>query len=470
MQERTLRRRVLALTTILSFLTPFMINATNLAIPKISEDLKADAVAVNWVALIYLLATAALLVPMGRLADLYGRKKVFVLGTAIYAGASLLAALAPSIESLIVARAGQGIGGAMAGATAVAILVSVYPPEERGRVLGINVAAVYTGLSSGPVLGGLMIQHWGWRSIMGLVALISALVVPLALLWIRREWAEAAGQSFDWPGALFYGIALIAVMYGLSSLYEQPLSRWLLPAGVLGLLSFGWIEVHMAGRPLLDLRYFRGNRLFIISSLVALIQYLATSALTLLLSLYLQGIRNLGPQMAGLVLLAHPALMALFSPPAGRLSDRLEPHLLASLGIALTTGALLGFSFLQHDSPLLWVILLLGLMGIGFALFSSPNTNAIMGAVSRQEYGVASSVVGTMRSIGQSLSIAVTLLLFTIYVGRAEVSAEAMRQDPAIGLGLLNLMRFGLRLFAALAVGGLVLSLLRGRLRPQAGR
>lgn len=470
-ESRAVRRYVLAITTLASFLTPFMVSSINLAVPNISADLGADAVALNWVALVYLLATAALMVPFGRLADLYGRRKVFLAGLVVYGLASALAAVVGSVELLIVFRAGQGIGGAMVSATAVAILTASFPPDQRGRVLGINSAAVYTGLSMGPVLGGFLTQQVGWRSIFVLNAVAVAMIVPLALAKLRREWAEAAGQSFDWGGAALYVVALVAFMYGVSSLYEVAYARWLALGGALGLGLFVWVELRVP-RPILDLRRFHGNRLFIFSNLTALIQYVATFAVTFMLSLYLQVVQGVSPQRAGLILLAQPVMMAVLSPLSGWLSDRLEPRLISSIGMVLTGGTLGVFSFFDATTPVGLVLGMQAVMGFGFALFSSPNTNALMGAVSRRDYGVAASVLGTMRSVGQAFSMAVLLLLFTIYVGRVEVSAGVVAQYPQIRQELLTVMQVGFRWFAALSLVGLVASVLRGRLhraRPGGG-
>jgi EmrB/QacA subfamily drug resistance transporter len=462
---RSLRSFVLLITTLSSFMTPFMVSALNLAIPRISADLGADAVALNWVALVYLLAVAAFLVPLGRVADLYGRKRVFVIGISLYALGSALAAMTRSVQVLIACRALQGIGGAMISATAVAILTSVYPPEERGRVLGINAAAVYTGLSTGPVLGGFLTEQLGWRSIFAFNALVALIILPLTLTRLRREWAEAAGRSFDWIGAVLYSVSLIGLMYGVSSAYEVFYAQWLIVGGIVGLGLFAWIELRVAQQPLLDLGRFRGNWLFVFSNLTALIQYVATFAVTFLLSLYLQGVKEMKPQPAGFVLLGQPVMMALLSPLCGWLSDRVEPRVLASLGMLTTSGALVVLSTFDAGTSVWLVLGMLALIGLGFSFFSSPNSNAVMGAVTGRDYGVAASVLGTMRSVGQAFSMAVILLFFTVYVGQVEISPEAIQGAPEIGQGLISVMRVGFRLFAGLSGVGLLFSIARGKLR-----
>jgi len=455
--DRALRGYALLITTLSSFLTPFMSSALNVAVPAMSGELRADPLASTWVVSVYLVAAAALLLPSGRLADLVGRKKVFVAGLLVYGVSSVLAMVATSVTALIAFRAFQGIGGAMVFGTAVAILTSVYPPAERGRVLGINTAATYAGLSLGPVLGGILTQQFGWRSIFLFNAVLALVIVPVILIRLRGEWAGAAGERFDWAGSALYSVALVVLMYGVSSIQSVPYARWLALAGVLGLGVFVWVEMR-ARQPVLDLRRFRGNIPFIFSNLAALIHYSATFAIGYLLSRYLQEVQGISPRTAGLILLAQPVVMALFSPPAGGLSERVEPRVLSSAGMALMVAGLLLLSFFQAGTSLAAVLGVQCLIGFGYALFSSPNTNAIMGSVAPRDYGVASSTLGTMRLIGQALSMAIVLLLFSIYVGRAEDSAGMI--GP-----LLTTMKVGFRLFAGLAAVGTLASLARGKVR-----
>ncbi|MBN1485035.1 MAG: MFS transporter [Chloroflexia bacterium] len=452
---------VLLITTLASFLTPFMSNAINLAITDIRTELGADPVAATWIVSVYLLAAAALLLPFGRVADLYGRKKIFVLGLLSYGLASALSALAGSVVALIVFRALQGIGGAMIFGTGVAILTAVFPPQERGRVLGINTAATYTGLTLGPVLGGLLTQQFGWRSIFWLNALVALAIVPLVLTKLRQEWAEATGQPFDWAGALCYGLSLVALVYGVSSISKVDFAQWLALAGLAGLLAFGWLELR-ADHPLLDLRRFRGNVPFVFSNLAALIHYSGTFAISFLLAQYLQEVQGIAPREAGLILLAQPIVMALLSPLAGWVSDRVEPRLVASLGMLLTAGGMLLLSTLGQNTPVGTLLAVLFLIGLGFALFSSPNVNAVMSSVVRADYGVAASTLGTMRLVGQSMSLAVVALLFSLYL---PAGAEA---GGGFIAPFLQAMQVAFRLYTGLVVLAIFFSLARGRVRGEA--
>lgn len=474
MEEKVLRRYALLITTLSSFLTPFMSSAVNLALKDIGQAFTADAVALAWVQSAHLLASAACLPPLGRAADLYGRRRVFLAGLLIYGISSILCTLAGSISFLIALRALQGIGGSMVFGTAVAILTSVFPPAERGRVLGINIAAVYTGLTLGPSLGGFLTQHLGWRSIFALAAALALALFPLALFRLRGEWAEATGQRFEWAGAILFSISLLGFLGGLSSLRESTLSPYLAASGLVGLAAFVLWELRRRENPsphllrhlwptdpILDLRRFRGNLTFIFSNLAALIHYSATHAISFLLSLYLQKVLELSPQQAGLVLLAQPAVMALLSPPAGRLSDRIQPRFLASLGMAVMAGGLFALSTLGDQSPIALVVAFLALIGLGYALFSAPNTSAVMGAVSRRDYGVASSTLATMRLTGQAVSMALVTLLVSAYIGRVEWESLLPSQ-------LLSVMGLAFRTFTGLCLLGMLASLARGKMEREA--
>lgn len=196
------KRFILIAVTMSAFLTPFMGSSVNLAIPSIAAEFNAGTTLLSWVVSSYILSSAAFLVPFGRLADIIGRKKIFVWGIAFFAFSSLLCALAWSIESLIAMRLVQGIGSAMIFGTGMAILTSVFPPQERGKVLGINVATVYIGLSLGPVLGGAINHNFGWEYIFYLCAIIAVFVLLLTLSKLKEEWAGAKGEKYDLTGAL----------------------------------------------------------------------------------------------------------------------------------------------------------------------------------------------------------------------------------------------------------------------------
>jgi MFS family permease len=373
------KKYVLLIATLASFLAPFMGSSVNIALPAIGKEFSMNSVLLSWITTAYLLAVAILLVPFGRIADIYGRKKIFTLVMLIFLVSSLLTASSQSAQVLIAFRLLHGIGSAMIFSTGVAILTSVYPSGERGRVLSINVASVYFGLSVGPFFGGLLTEYFGWRSIFLAVVPLAVIIIYLLFTKMDSDWSEAKGEKFDLVGAVIYSFSLVAIMYGFS-LLPSVLGLGVVLGGIIGIMAFLQWEIKVDD-PVLAIGMLRKNTVLTFSSLAAFINYSATFATGFILSLYLQYIKGLNPHHAGLVLISQPLVMALFSPFAGRLSDRLEPRIVASSGMGLITAGLLLFMFLDEKTTLGFIIITLVLSGLGFAFFSSPNTNSVMGSV-----------------------------------------------------------------------------------------
>jgi EmrB/QacA subfamily drug resistance transporter len=454
--DASLEKSALFVATLTSFMGPFMISAVNVALPAIQAEFSADAVILSWVATSFLLAMAVFLVPFGKVADIYGRKKIFSHGVVLYTLASLLAVFSFSIRVLILMRVLQGIGAAMFVTTGMAILTSVFPPSRRGRVIGIYVAAVYIGLSVGPFAGGFITRYLGWRSIFAVVVPFGAASVYMTVKYLRAEWADARGETFDLRGSVLYGLSILTLIYG-ASLLPRMLAVYLMIAGFAGLGLFIALELRVP-HPVFEVKLFNQNRLFTFSSLAALINYSATYALTFLLSLYLQYIKNIPPQYAGSILIAQPIVMAVFSPLAGRLSDRIEPRLIASTGMLITAIGLFIFTSVGPDTSYTLIIPTLALLGFGFGLFSSPNMNAIMSSVEKKYFGIASGTVATMRLLGQMVSMAIAMVVFAVFIGREPIS-------PANYGEFLSSVRVSFLIFAILCTVGILFSFLRGELR-----
>jgi EmrB/QacA subfamily drug resistance transporter len=450
-----MKKTVLFVSTIGAFLTPFMGSAVNVALPRIAKEFSMSAVTMTWFAMAYLLAAAAFLLPFGALADRHGRKRVFSIGVLLYSVASVCVCLGRTLPLLLGFRVLQGAGGAMIFGTGVAMLTSVFAPEERGRVLGWNVAAVYLGLSLGPVIGGLLTSHSGWRSIFWINAALSLLVWTLLVVKVKTEWKHPHSAPFDAAGSVLYGASLAALMFGLSRLPSAQ-GGACAAAGAAGLAGFAWRECRQAVEPLLDMNLFFGNRVFAFSNLAALINYSATAATAFLLSLYLQYCKGLDPKQAGLVLVAQPVVMALFSPVTGRLSDRIAPRTLASAGMAVSAAGLLLLAPTGRGTPIEWIVACQLVLGFGFALFSSPNTNAVMGSVQPRQYGVASATLGTMRLVGQMLSMGFAAMLLALFVGGRSITPEAV---PAF----LVAQRTAFIVTSAVCFAGVFASLARGK-------
>ncbi|MGC9434767.1 MAG: MFS transporter [Methanomicrobiales archaeon] len=453
---RTEKRLVLFATVCASFLTPFMGSSINIALPSIAAEFGTDAVMLGWIQTAYLLTAAVIVIPVGRFADIHGLKKLFIAGVSVFSLTSLLCSLSWSTGSLIFFRVLEGLGDAMMYGTAVAMITMVFPPGERGRALGINVAAVYIGLSLGPVIGGVLTFHAGWRSIFMLVVPLGMAVAALTWLRVPHEWAGARGETYDLMGALLYCAMLCALLLGLTTVPATE-AIWLIAGGLVVMVPFVRRELRVP-HPVFNVRLFARNTVFACSNIAALINYSATFAIAYLLSLYLQYNRGFDPLMAGLILVAQPVLQAIFSPPAGALSDRIEPRIVASIGMGLNASGLFLLSFVQEATPLWMIIGVLALLGIGFALFSSPNTNAVMTSVTKAHYGIASATVATMRLIGQTTSMACAMVVFAVLIGRVQIG-------PAQHAGLLASMQALFLIFGILCTVGVFISLARGKVK-----
>ncbi|MDD1729409.1 MAG: MFS transporter [Methanospirillum sp.] len=451
--DRTRKRIVIFIALLAGFLTPFDGSAVNIALPTIGVEFGMDAISLSWVATAYLLASALFLVPFGRIADIYGRKKVYEGGIIIFTVASLVMTMVPTTGTFILIRVIQGLGASMIYGTAMAILTGIFSPGERGKVLGLYISFVYLGLSVGPFLGGVLTSYLGWRSIF----LVNVPIGILAVLMIRwkldGEWVECKGERFDLIGTILYGISLVMVMYGFSIL-PQPTAVSLIVTGLILAGVFAWYE-NRNKFPVLNVNLFFKNRVFLFSNIAALINYSATYAVTFLLSLDLQYTKGFSPEHAGLILIAQPVVMAIVSVFSGRLSDKMDPGRVASAGMAVTTVGLFLLVFLTDATPLWYIILSLLILGTGFGFFTSPNTNAIMSSVERHDYGVASGTTSTMRLLGQMLSMGFATMLFAIYIGPVQIT-------PAYYPQFIAALHFGFLFFTLLCITGIIFSLIRG--------
>jgi EmrB/QacA subfamily drug resistance transporter len=451
--DKELKRSVLLVATFAAFLTPFLGSAINLALPSIGKDLDASAIQLGWIASSFILSSAIFLMPFGRLADIVGRKKIFTLGIGLFTLSTFLVVFCNSITTLLILRVAQGISSAMIFGTSLAIITSVFAPGERGRAMGINITAVYAGLSGGPIIGGMLTQYFGWKSIFLFLVPVGLFSLYLIFSKMKTEWAESAHERFDWKGSVIYGLSLAFFMYGFSKL--PATSGWtFLGAGVVLALIFVVFEKNVRN-PVFDIRLVFQNRVFAFSGIAALIHYSATSATGFFISLYLQYLHGLDARSAGMIMISQPLAMTLLSPLAGKLSDKRNPGVIASIGMGLTATGLIILCFLTQNSSHLFIILLLALMGTGFALFSSPNSNAIMSSVEKRHLGVASGAVGTMRMVGQMFSMGIAMMLIALYIGGKEAI------NPSNYAGLLVAMRTGFVIFSFLCILGIFASLAR---------
>ena len=461
MNESRLKLFVIIITTLASFMTAFMGSAINIALPEIGKEFSLSPVLLSWMATAYLLTVAVLLIPVGKLSDIYGRAKFLKTGIIIFTAGSLFSGFANSGASLLVFRLIQGAGASFIFATATAILVSVFHQKERGKVLGINLTATYTGLSSGPFLGGIISHYLNWRFIFFSNTILGIILIIFTIVYLKSEWKEDVKENYDFPGGIIYIVFLTSLMLGLTFLPDIS-GIILFASGIVLFIIFYKFE-KKKNNPIFNFTVFSSNRTFTFSNLAALINYSATYAIAFIMSLYLQNIRGLSSQDAGLILITQPVMMAIFSPIAGRLSDKIEPQIVASAGMGILTAGLILFSFLSQSFSYVLIVINLAFIGFGFALFSSPNTHAIMSSVDKQYYGVASSTLSSMRMVGQMLSMGIVIVIFSIVAGKANITQE----NQYI---FLSSFRIAFALFSFLCFAGIFASLSRGKIHLDNGK
>jgi EmrB/QacA subfamily drug resistance transporter len=438
------------------FLTPFMFSAIGVALPTIGHEFSANAVQLGLVEMIYILGVALFLLPIGRFADIHGRRKIFLSGILLITLATLALSLAPTIEALILFRFFQGIGASMITSSSFAILTSVYPKEQRGRALGVVVSAVYLGISAGPTLAGLMISYLGWRWIFYSAIPVELAALVFALTRLKGEWAEARGEQFDWIGSLLYMLALCGLIIGVLEIKQLQAARWLAGLGLAGMAIFLYYETRFAS-PLLPLKKIMANRSFVYSNLATWLNYAASFGIMFFFSLYLQIIKGIPPKTTGFILILQPLLQAACAPLAGRLADRYRPAHIATAGMALCTCGLAVSTQLTAASSFTMIYAVLILMGLGFGFFSTPNSTAIMASISPRDYGMASSLMATMRTTGMLTSMTIITLLLGHFLGDQPVAAKT-------GAAFIATMQAAMLLFSLMGLAAVGFSL--GRISP----
>lgn len=454
--DSSLQRITLTMILLNAFTTPLMLSGVNVALPSIASDLSMSAVLLSWIPMAYLMASAMFVLIFGRLADMVGRKRIFLIGTSCVIITSLIAAFSINSTMMIAARFLQGMSAAMLYATQVAIISSVFPPPKRGRAIGLTVSTIYFGLTIGPMVGGYVIDSFGWRASFLMHIPLAIVVFIMGTVFVKGEWSSDERGSFDLFGALIYIVSILLICIAVSNL-PSIMSFSLLAFSLIGFAFFFLFEkAHK--HPILNVSLFFTNRIFTFSCLASLIIYTATFANVVQISLYLQYLKGLSATAAGMIMMCQPLTMAVFSPLAGRLSDKFEPRYLATIGMAISCAGLLLLSNLQIDSDINYLITALVITGFGFSLFSSPNVSAIMGAVEKRSLGSANGVVATMRIFGQMTSMILVTLVFALFVGAAEI-------QPSNFQALAEAIRMIFSIAACLCLPGLYFSVARGNIR-----
>ncbi|MDR0335360.1 MAG: MFS transporter [Methanomassiliicoccaceae archaeon] len=413
------KRIVLIACCIAGFISPLLTSMINLAVPSIALEFGISAHDRGWLVMTFFLSSVAFLVPVSRIADLYGKKKLFIIGIIIVLISSLMSPFSSSFSILLIWRIVAGIGTACISSTSISMIAQVYPRAQRGLPLALNTMCIYIGASMGPGLGGILTETFGWQSIFfSLVPFSVAAFV--AIMFFKTDFKTSEGEPFDMKGTMLYGLGVMTLMYGILTLPDR-LSPAFIAAGAVLLVMFYNFETKEK-YPVLNVGLFKG-KVFRRSNIAAFLNYGSSYAIIFTLSQYLQDVGGMSPGTAGLIILLQPAVQAIITPFAGRMSDRMDPRILTTAGMIMMcvgTGMMITLS-VNVDAEMTKVYAILLFTGLGYALFSSPNTNLIMGNVSAKNYSEASGLISVMRQVGMMSSVAVVVCMISVMMGTTTV-------------------------------------------------
>ncbi len=444
MDYKDLKKDLLIVGILVSFLTPFVRSSINLALPALAIEFDLSAVFLTWISTIYLLVNAILYIPFGRIGDIYGRKRIFQYGLIIFTVSSFISAFSISGEMFLFIRIFQAIGNAMIFANLNAMISSAFPENERGRAFGLTSMGVFVGLIIGPILGGAITEIVGWRTLFYLDTVIG-IVAAYAITRFKHDWIDADGEKLDILGSFLLGTSLIVIIYSFSD-FTNKYSLFLLIGGIIGLSLFYLVEKRVA-YPLINLGLFK-SKSFTFGNITAFINYGAFVSVGFILSLYLQYLKGYGPLTAGLIVSIQSIMMVIVSPFAGRLADKIDPGNVSIIGMVLTTIGVALMTLINFDNAPYLGALSLIIFGAGIGLFYSSNTKMVMSSVDKKYFGVASATLSNMRSVGQIFGMGIVLIIISSILGNAQII-------PSNYPELISSLRFSLIAIAVLSAVGI---------------
>ncbi len=438
------------------FFLPFMMSGVTTVLPNIGKEMNASAVELSLVIAIYTLSLTIFHLISGRIGDIIGRKRTFVIGFSLLIATMILLALAPNIESFLALRFIQAAGTGMMNTTALAILVSSSPTNMRGRVLSIASLGLLLGISCGPPIAGVVSATLGWRAMFLILAPVALLALLLMMKSVKKEWYDAPDEGFDWTGCLSFAVSICAFATGASFIVHGTWAIALLIFGIIGLILFVIFEMNKKTRPLIDFRFMFHNAGLSLGLLTSFINYGSVFGGMFYYSLFLQYIYNFSTHKAGMYLSIQPILQVIMAPYAGKLADKYGAELISSIGIGVCGVSLFLCSFLDAHTPLWWVITILIIGAIGMSLFGAPNTAAIMGSVDEAHLSQTSSLVGTVRTLGMLTNTVIVTMTMYLFLGNATVHSG----NTHLFLGALH---SNFLLFGALNLTAFIISIWRYR-------
>ena len=462
--EGNYKWRVFIVVGIALFTMVMDASVTSIALPSIAEDFSLSLRVVSWVALSASLTISAALLPLGRLADIAGRKSVHLVGIALFAAGSIFAAVSPNLATLLGARVVMSVGAAMDQALIMAIVVSVFPAHERGKGLGLITMAVGVGAIAGPIIGGPLVDLFGWRSVYWFMSIPTILSFPLAAIILDDDRIgtirERVRSGYDWFGALTsagaLGLAILTVANPFDLAWTSPaIVGSGLGAAALGVIFVVW-EARVAN-PMLEIRLFRIWQ-FSWSTVARFLGFFGTSASWFLFPFYIQDALGYSAATSGLVIFVGALGMSVMGAVSGRLSDRFGVKTFSLLGLALVTAMGVTFGTFNLGTPLWLVMVALALNGIGSGLWMAPNMSATLGAVDRANYGIVSAFLNLIRNVAVVSGIAVTTtVVATVMVSRGsepELGAMSSVAGDGTALAFAAGMRMAFLILAGFSAAG----------------
>jgi EmrB/QacA subfamily drug resistance transporter len=417
MDYNELKKDLLIVGILVSFLTPFVRSSINLALPALANEFALSAVFLTWISTIYLIVNAILYIPFGRIGDIYGRKRIFQYGLIIFTISSFISAFSISGEMFLFFRILQAIGNAMIFANLNAMISSAFPVNERGRAFGLTSMGVFVGLIVGPILGGAITEIVGWRTLFYLDTIIGIIAV-YTITRFKYDWVDTKEEKLDILGSFLLGMSIIFIIYAFSDL-TQKYSIFLFIAGIIVLSLFYLVEKRVAF-PLINLDLFN-SKSFTFGNITAFINYGAFVSVGFILSLYLQYLKGYGPLTAGLIVSIQSITMVIVSPFAGRLSDKIDPGSVSTVGMVLTTIGVALMTLINFENALYIGGFSLIIFGAGIGLFYSSNTKVVMSTVNKKYFGVASATLSDIRSIGQIFGMGIVMLFISAILGNVQI-------------------------------------------------
>ncbi|MCG8336442.1 MAG: MFS transporter [Proteobacteria bacterium] len=459
MKEKYTTFTIVYILALAQFATPFMFAGVGIALPAMGKELQASGVQLGLIEIVYLGAACAFLLPFGRFADLTDRVALFKFGLLVYTLCTLVIGFLSSTPAIVAFRFIQGISAALIMATNMAILTDAVPKQSLGRAIGINVGAVYLGLSAGPFIAGWITSFYGWRWVFYITFIPLVLAYLLILFSLKSNWKKPQ-ESFDWIGATTIIVSVFLLIAG-SALFGESIFGFILTIAGFTVGAFFFVFEQRIPEPLINLGKVKRNSVLLIALILQLLMYTGAFGISFLFSLYLQMVKGLSPQAAGQILVVSPVVMALFAPVCGRLADRYSPQILATIGLSCSVIATAAAIQVVADTRIPILISILVLQGLSFAIFSSPNMAIIMNSVTPPEYGIASALSAKLRSLGMVFSMMVITIFMSFLLGQQMIDTHQNE--------FLLVMRLSFIVFTVFAGIGTVLSLLKAANRNVKG-